>query len=67
MRRIMGAVTLMDTEGAVWMIKLLGPSNYQNESGWDHPQITIETPDDPDHWAYGEDGPTFDLYWNMPG
>ncbi|HVL39893.1 MAG TPA: hypothetical protein VM328_10935 [Fimbriimonadaceae bacterium] len=46
-------IPIRDTRGATWYLQVID---------WDGGRCTVEilTPDDPDHWAYGENGPIFD-------
>lgn len=60
MRLVIAEAGLTDSTGAVWAVKLLGPSD-SIRGGGAAMQISVETPNDPEHWAYGEDGPTFNL------
>lgn len=70
MRRIVDRVRVTDTEGNVWEAWVTipwvdrGDDEVRYGPGKSHgplaPRVQLHTPDDPEHWAYGEDGPTFD-------
>lgn len=53
---------MIDTDGYSWEVSITVPWGDPSEShGPDVPTVTINTPNDPEHWAYGEDGPTFEV------
>jgi hypothetical protein len=63
MRRIAQRHTMIDERGYAWEVEITVP--WDGATGQSHgpdgPLVTIQTPNDPEHWAYGEPGPTFDL------
>ena len=62
MRTIIERHTLIDSKGFAWEAQITVPDGkYGPPHGPDQPTVTIQTPNDPEHWAYGEDGPTFEL------
>lgn len=62
MRTIAVRHMLIDSEGFVWEAQITVPDGkYGPPHGPDEPTVNILTPNDPEHWAYGESGPTFDL------
>lgn len=71
MRRIVVTHAAVDTRGNAWECEVTVPwvnhptdtAHYDSSlsTGPETPQVTIHTPNDPEHWAYGEDGPRFDL------
>jgi hypothetical protein len=62
MRRIVERHTIIDESGYAWEVHITTPWPDRSVShGPEGPLVTIQTPDDPEHWAYGESGPTFGL------
>jgi hypothetical protein len=46
---------------ATWDAHVLGPSDSPTHQDEPRFLVCLNTPNDPEHWAYGEDGPTFEL------
>lgn len=62
MRRIVLRHTLIDERGFAWETQVTMPwPDREASHGPEGPLVTVETPNDPEHWAYGEPGPTFNV------
>jgi hypothetical protein len=71
MRRVIVHHTAIDKDGNAWEMEVTVPwVDHPNDSvkygskaehGPQTPQVIIQTPNNPEHPFYGEDGPTFDL------
>lgn len=71
MRRIIVRHVAIDTDGYGWEFQVTIPwVNRPTDAvqydpvlstGPQTPQVTVITPDDPEHWSYGENGPRFNL------
>ena len=62
MRKIAERYTLVDERGYAWDCQVTVPwPDKEKSHGPETPLVTINTPDEPQHWAFGEPGVTFSL------
>lgn len=61
MRRITARDMIIDERGYGWEAIITVPWDGPGSHGPPTPLVTLETPNNPEYWAYGESGPTFGL------